>query len=306
MSSLQNSMGNAAMAEMVADNTMVGLDPALSRYYMSHNETLSSLDVQLSEGQMRDVRAFQENWEANRARYERVSARTGIPAGLVAALHWRESSGNFGTYLHQGDPLGKPAVNWPTNIPVFTDWEEAAVHALQQKSWLQDELGIKSDTTDVAAVATFAEGYNGYGYRYKDVNSPYVYSGTNAYTQGKYVADGRFSRTARDQQTGVLPLMGSIGPVGSQDLSPRLKTADDAWKMVEDGKIMLKSGSSGLEVEALQQRLSELGFNTSVDGQFGGGTVLSVKAFQVENGLQPDGIVGPSTAAAIDNAQSHQ
>lgn len=32
--------------------------------------------------------------------------RTGVPARPIAALHWRESSGNFNTYLHQGAPLG--------------------------------------------------------------------------------------------------------------------------------------------------------------------------------------------------------
>ena len=156
------------------------------------------------------LRSFQQNWEKNRARYQAVATKTGVPAELIAAIHWRESDGDFNTYLHQGDPLGKPAKNWPTNIPVFTKWEEAAVHALNMKKTLRDDLGMTASTTDVAALATYAEHYNGLGYFKRGRVSPYVFSGTDQYSKGKYVRDGVFDANVRDRQLGVLAMLKSI------------------------------------------------------------------------------------------------
>lgn len=62
----------------------------------------------------------------------------------------------------------------------------------------------------------------------------------------------------------------------------------------------LRRGSTGPEVTALQQRLTELGFDPNgIDGHFGPGTEAAVKAFQQANGLTADGIVGPVTRAAL-------
>lgn len=62
----------------------------------------------------------------------------------------------------------------------------------------------------------------------------------------------------------------------------------------------LRRGSTGPEVTALQQRLTDLGFDPNgIDGRFGPGTETAVKAFQQANGLTVDGIVGPITRAAL-------
>ena len=62
----------------------------------------------------------------------------------------------------------------------------------------------------------------------------------------------------------------------------------------------LKQGSSGPDVGALQQRLSDLGFDPNgLDGNFGPGTEKAVRAFQAANGLGVDGKVGPNTLAAL-------
>ncbi len=63
---------------------------------------------------------------------------------------------------------------------------------------------------------------------------------------------------------------------------------------------LLRVGSSGPDVSALQFRLQQLGFDPGqIDGQFGVSTQAAVKAFQQSKGLLADGIVGPSTAAAL-------
>jgi peptidoglycan L-alanyl-D-glutamate endopeptidase CwlK len=63
---------------------------------------------------------------------------------------------------------------------------------------------------------------------------------------------------------------------------------------------VLKIGSSGPEVAALQAALARHGFDPGgADGNFGPGTESAVKAFQSQAGLAADGVVGPQTAAAL-------
>ena len=66
---------------------------------------------------------------------------------------------------------------------------------------------------------------------------------------------------------------------------------------------VLKQGSSGPDVQDLQQKLKDLGFDPNgVDGNFGPGTKAAVIAFQQSKGLQADGMVGPATMAAVQAA----
>ena len=59
--------------------------------------------------------------------------------------------------------------------------------------------------------------------------------------------------------------------------------------------IILERGSRGQTVEKLQRKLS-----LDTDGKFGPGTDKAVRAFQQQNGLAVDGIVGPRTLAKLD------
>jgi len=60
-----------------------------------------------------------------------------------------------------------------------------------------------------------------------------------------------------------------------------------------------KSGDSGAEVSALQFLLVAQGEDLNVDGLFGPMTRSKVQHFQGQNGLAPDGIVGPLTWAKL-------
>ena len=56
-------------------------------------------------------------------------------------------------------------------------------------------------------------------------------------------------------------------------------------------------------VTALQQALVSAGYDPGeADGTFGPQTEAAVVAFQQDNGLSPDGIVGPETASALNAA----
>ena len=301
----QNELGNSALVAILQEQERNSnqVDEFYSDYYETHRELSANLDIQLSETQMWAVEKFIENWEQNRGRYESVASQTNMPPELIAAIHWRESSGNFNTYLHQGDPLGRPAVNWPYNIPVFHKWEDAAIHALNMKGEFQEDLGVTGETNDAALMGLYAEGYNGFGYRNrsKPINSPYVYAGTSAYSQGKYVADGYYSSTAVDQQVGVLPLLGAIdGAQGQTDLSPSKISAEDYWRRVVDGHSTLRQGMDGPEIAIMQEKLLQLGYSVGVDGDFGPGTLSAVRQFQKDHGLSADGVVGVGTASKLD------
>lgn len=57
----------------------------------------------------------------------------------------------------------------------------------------------------------------------------------------------------------------------------------------------LRKGSRGLYVEELQDMLDKRGYTLKVDGKFGSGTEEAVEAFQADNRLKVDGVVGSKT-----------
>lgn len=63
---------------------------------------------------------------------------------------------------------------------------------------------------------------------------------------------------------------------------------------------VLRRGTRGEFVFALQNRLRDLGMQIGIDGDFGPATELAVMIWQSNNGLSPDGIVGPTTWAKLD------
>lgn len=301
----QDILGNSAVQEILQfAEAPAGLSGRKLGVYNNHAERTPNMMVGLSDAQRYDMHFFLENWSKNRNRYEEVSAATNMPAELIAALHWRESSADFDTYLHQGDPLGRPAVNVPNDIPVFYEWEEAAIHALSMRyhKSRQEELEIDADTRNPNALASYAETYNGLGYYNRGMASPYVYAGTDQYHSGKYVADGSFNRNVVDKQLGVMPMLGAIGGIQTaQDMSPQAIGDEFIWRRVSNGFVLLRAGSYGKEVEALQSRLQQLGYDIgSIDGDFGNGTKRVVMEFQRSVNQTDDGIVGSGTAAAID------
>ena len=65
----------------------------------------------------------------------------------------------------------------------------------------------------------------------------------------------------------------------------------------------LKQGTSGSSVLALQNALIQLGYDPGpADGSFGSGTTQAVIAFQASAGLKQDGVAGPTTLTAINEA----
>lgn len=77
-------------------------------------------------------------------------------------------------------------------------------------------------------------------------------------------------------------------------------TSNPVALMNKDARPVLRLGSTGPYVTELQTVLTKLLYYTgSIDGNFGNSTEISVKAFQTNNRLTPDGIVGRDTWSAL-------
>ncbi|HEX4850313.1 MAG TPA: hypothetical protein VFV08_05865 [Puia sp.] len=147
---------------------------------------------------------------SNKARYQTVEKRTGVPWWFIAVVHEREASGNFRTQLGQGDPLNQVSTHVPKGRGPFATWEDGAFDALVKTA----PFAARQKDWSIGAALDMLEKYNGLGYKKRGIPSPYLWAGTNQYTRGKFIADGVFSASAVDQQLGCAGLLKAMG-VGS-------------------------------------------------------------------------------------------
>lgn len=89
-------------------------------------------------------------------------------------------------------------------------------------------------------------------------------------------------------------------PVSAQELAakPARVLNQSLAASVEAGQY-LRRGDKGQAVRELQRALEELGFEISVDGDFGPKTEAVLKAFQRSRKLGQDGVLGPRTLAQL-------
>ena len=150
-----------------------------------------------------------------RDRYEEVERAIRVPWFIVAVIHSLESSLDFTTHLHNGDPLTRRTIHVPvgrplTREPPFT-WLQSAVDALTLKrleTW-----------TDWSAAGSLyqLEGYNGFGYRRVSpaVPTPYLWSFSQHYERGKFTADGRYDPITVSVQCGAAVLLARMAALGT-------------------------------------------------------------------------------------------
>lgn len=67
---------------------------------------------------------------------------------------------------------------------------------------------------------------------------------------------------------------------------------------------LLRLGDRDNDVKALQRILRSLGYQLEIDGRFGRITLECVKSFQASHGLIRDGVVGPMTWTALQEASA--
>ena len=97
----------------------------------------------------------------------------------------------------------------------------------------------------------------------------------------------------------------STGGTGSTGSTGQQSTGQQSTSSTAEITSILSRGSGGSQVVALQNILADLGYYSGgADGDFGAYTEAAVVAFQSANHLDPDGIVGPLTLAALNSQQS--
>lgn len=104
----------------------------------------------------------------------------------------------------------------------WESWRSAAIHALRLKhrpGTFEDDLHL------VENMLKHLEAWNGWGYLKKDLNSPYLWTGSQyGVGVGKYVADGNYSPTAQDKQVGAAVLVHELMARGHWSPQTRLYT----------------------------------------------------------------------------------
>ena len=140
--------------------------------------------------------------DAYRQRYEAVGNAMCVPWYFVGIVHALEASFDFNGHLHNGDLLSERTTDVPANRPPIwlppSDWESSARDALEFEGF--------TDQLDWSLAHTLFryEAYNGFRSReLHGINSPYLWSFSNHYSSGKFVADGVWSSSAVSKQCGA-------------------------------------------------------------------------------------------------------
>lgn len=155
---------------------------------------------------------------ANRERYHAVGDPLGVPWYVVGMIHQLEASGRFTAHLHNGDALTARTTHVPrgrptTGAPPFT-WEESATDALRSQG-----MATWRDWS-IAGICYQLEKFNGFGYRQHNVPTPYLWSFTDQYVMGKFVADGVWNSTAVSAQCGAVPMLRQLVALGLIEAPP--------------------------------------------------------------------------------------
>lgn len=140
--------------------------------------------------------------------YDTVEAAIRVPWYVTAVIHYRESGLSILRHLHNGDPLTGKTIHVPAGRPIHGEppfsWQASAMDALQLKGF------DKVTDWSLPHMLELIEGYNGFGYQKRGIPSPYLWSYSDNYHRGKYVADGKFDPNAIDQQCGAAVLLKSL------------------------------------------------------------------------------------------------
>lgn len=148
-----------------------------------------------------------------KARYQEITNATKVPWQAIAVTHEREASQRFDRQLGQGDPLDQvsrhvpkgrgPFLNHPNDPPLQDAFYRGSIDALMNCA---PYAGRWNDWS-VGGMLTLLEKYNGVGYANMGRPSPYIWSGTDQYHSGKYIADGKYDPNTVDVQLGCAGLI---------------------------------------------------------------------------------------------------
>jgi lysozyme family protein len=155
-----------------------------------------------------EIDAAVDKLRALRAEYEHAAADfAGMPWHFIGIIHGLEAGFRLDRHFHNGDPLAARTVRVPRGrpegAPPFT-WRQSARDAMVHMGFDQ--------VTDwsIPHMLYLWERYNGFGYRFKGLRSPYLWSFSNLYSRGRYVADGVFDANAVSRQCGAAVMLKAL------------------------------------------------------------------------------------------------
>ena len=231
----------------------------------------------------------------NKSIYQKIEATTNVRWWFIGLCHDRESGFDLNTYLGNGQPLNRVTTIVPKGRGPFLGpnaFVDGAVDALRLEGF------VGATDWSIARALFRLEGFNGYGYHPRGVNSPYLWSGSTVYgppeaKAGKFVADGVFDPNKVDPQLGVAVIL------------KELMGLDHSINF--DGAPSAASGSLEPEVTQaetvlqVQQSLNKLGIDPKLveDGILGPRTMTAISLFQQQNGLKDSGLPDAATIAGI-------
>jgi lysozyme family protein len=272
-----------------------------SRYqrYKAGYESLYQ-SIRIKSNRLNEVDDYVDTILRHKARYQKIESSTGVPWFWVGITHGLEGSFDFDTHLHNGDSLQRRTWQEPSGRPAkgsppFT-WEFSASDAILMKgydSWKNWEIA--------SVLAYSFEKYNGFGYRSSranGVNSPYLWSFSNHFTKGKYVADGVFDPDATSEQAGAMVILKrglDRGVFKLVEQNPTIVQVKSTAK-----PLLLNVLYQGVEdsddVLLLKMRLRSFGYNPgTLNRTFDTVLTEAVTKFQTDVGVDADGAVGTNT-----------
>src|SRR5260370_3230743 len=281
--------------------------------------------------------------ERHRDEWDEVAAKTGVPRLWGLASFERESGSDYSRSPAQGDRWDRVSVNVPRGLGPYRCWGDACVAAyrIDRLDEVAGSAGVPPASAAITGEAAASENaggtpalpgwtwpracyegelFNGFGPRAHGRHTGYLWSWTNIYTGGKYVADGKWDPDTQDQQCGMVPMMAALLRLSAgRSLDPSLALADaPPWSAgvppaplpapavpapPPDLPALFDSNMTAWLQAALNRLNATEGFSKDpplvVDGSYGRHTRRAVTALQAAHGLVPDGLAGPLTIGAI-------
>ncbi|MBU1212199.1 MAG: hypothetical protein KJ587_13105 [Alphaproteobacteria bacterium] len=143
--------------------------------------------------------------EASQKRWYTVAQGACCPWYFVSIIHAMEAAFNFRSHLHNGDSLSSRTWQVPKGRPKVwnppSDWESSAIDAMDYDGFV--------DVSDWSLERTLYrwELYNGVRSRANGINTPYLWSFSNHYSKGKFVADNVWDPNAVSKQCGAAVML---------------------------------------------------------------------------------------------------
>jgi lysozyme family protein len=244
----------------------------------------------------------------NQSRYASAVSGTSVPWWFVAVVHAMECSLRFDQHLHNGDPLSARTIRVPKGHPAAGsppfEWEESA-----RDSIVYEKLDKVADWSLVSALFHWHR-YNGINNEYKNRNipTPYLWSGSQHYAKGKYVADHQFDPEAVSGQAGAVVILKALIDLNAVILDKKLDVESNpaaatghiaslsidisgnefkhvAVELDYPGPLKIGSGKVKAEkraVRRVQEWLNIHEFVTSIDEDFAESTAEQLRAFQIK------------------------